>query len=312
MFLKKLRNEEPLKNFKKAGRPDYDLIHSNRQRMNFSADDYQRLFIDIFDMTEGRKVVIFGSGKFTEQFLALYGKDVDIAFIADNNKSRIGTDLNGIPIRSPEELKTLCHGEFKVIVCIKDYLSVMEQLEGMGIKEYSIYDAGRAYQRKPHPIFDPLQSDPIAKERAQVGKKKYHVGYISGVFDLYHVGHLNMFKNAKELCDYLIVGVVSDAGVKRFKKTETFVPFEERIEMVRSCRYVDEVQEVPLMFNNTEAAWNLYHFDVQFSGSDYVDNPYWLKEKEFLEKHGATMHFFPYTQSTSSTKLKELIEKKLL
>lgn len=312
LFLRKLRNEETLRNFKKAGKPDNNVIHSNRQRMNFSADDYQRLFIDIFDMTEGRKVVLFGSGKFAEQFLALYGHDVDIAFIADNNQSRIGTELNGIPIKSPEELKTMSHGEFKVIVCIKNYLSVMEQLEGMGIKEYSIYDAGRAYQRKRHPIFDPLQSDSVIKDREQAGKKKYHIGYISGVFDLYHVGHLNMFKNAKELCDYLIVGVVSDAGVKKFKKTETFVPFEERIEMVRSCRYVDEAQEIPLMFNNTEQAWNLYHFDVQFSGSDYVDNPYWLREKEFLEKHGATMHFFPYTQSTSSTQLKGLIEKKLI
>ncbi len=312
LFLKKLRNEETLKNYKKNARPDGGVIHSNRQRMNFSADDYQRLFIDIFDMTEGRKVVLFGSGKFAEQFLALYGKDVDIAFIADNNKSRIGTDLNGIPIKSPEDLKTLSHGEFKVIICIKNFLSVMEQLEGMGIKEYSIYDAGRAYQRKRHPIYDPLQSDPVAKDKEQAGKKKYHIGYISGVFDLYHVGHLNMFKKAKELCDYLIVGVVSDAGVRKYKKTETFVPFEERIEMVRSCRYVDEAQEIPLMFHNTEQAWNLYHFDVQFSGSDYVDNPYWLREKEFLEKHGATMHFFPYTQSTSSTKLKGLIEQKLI
>ena len=79
--------------------------------------------------------------------------------------------------------------------------------------------------------------------------KTYNVGYIAGVFDLFHIGHLNMFKK--------------------------------------------------------------YHFDVQFSGSDYEHDPAWLSEKEFLEKNGATMVFFLYTQSTSSTKLKKAIESKI-
>ncbi len=311
-FLGELRNSHELRDYHKAVKPDSRVIHSNRQQMNFSADDYRRLFIDIFDMTEGRKVVLFGSGKFAEQFLELYGADLDIAYLVDNNSSRIGSSFHGITIKSPEELKQFGHGEYKVIICIKNYLSVMEQLENMGIREYSIYDAGHAYQRKPHPIYDPLQSDSVIRDNADAGKKKYHIGYIAGVFDLYHVGHLNMFKRAKELCDYLIVGVVSDEGVRKHKKTDPFVPFEERIEMVRSCRYVDEAEEIPLMFEKTEDAWKLYHFDVQFSGSDYAQDESWLRNKEFLEKHGATIHFFPYTESTSSTKLKELIEKKLL
>ena len=121
-----------------------------------------------------------------------------------------------------------------------------------------------------------------------------------------------MFKRAKEQCDYLIVGVVTDEGVRKFKEVEPFVPYEERTEMLRSCRYVDEVVEIPLNYGSTSDAWRLHHFDCQFSGSDYVDNPDWLAEKEFLEKHGAEMVFFPYTQSTSSSKIKELIEKKLM
>ncbi|RKI88681.1 glycerol-3-phosphate cytidylyltransferase [Parablautia intestinalis] len=143
-------------------------------------------------------------------------------------------------------------------------------------------------------------------------KKRYHIGYIAGVFDLYHLGHLNMFRRAKELCDYLIVGVVSDAGVRHFKNAEPYVPFEERIDLVRACRYVDEAVEIPFFFRGTVEAFEKYHFDVQFSGSDYTDNPGWSEMKKYLNAHGAEMVFFPYTKQTSSTKLKRLIDKGLL
>ena len=121
-----------------------------------------------------------------------------------------------------------------------------------------------------------------------------------------------MFRRAKEMCDYLIVGVVSDEGVKHLKRTDPFVPFEERVEMVGSCRYVDEVVEIPYLYGGTEDAWKMHHFDVQFSGTDYVNDSNFARYKDFLESHGATLEFFPYTQSTSSTKLKDLIEKKLI
>ena len=81
--------------------------------------------------------------------------------------------------------------------------------------------------------------------------------------------------------------------------------------MVRSCKYVDEAVEIPFHFGGTRDAYRLYHFDVQFSGSDYENDPNWLAEKEFLQKHGSDMVFFPYTEQTSSTKIKELIDKKL-
>ena len=121
-----------------------------------------------------------------------------------------------------------------------------------------------------------------------------------------------IFKRAKEQCDYLIVGVVTDEGVRKMKKVEPFVPFEERIEMVRSCRYVDEAVEIPLEYNDTREAYKLYHFDCQFSGSDYIDRPAWISNREFLEQNGSELVFFPYTESTSSSKIKALIEKKLI
>jgi cytidyltransferase-like protein len=126
------------------------------------------------------------------------------------------------------------------------------------------------------------------------------------------VGHLEKFKMAKELCDYLIVGLVTDEGVVRYKKTTPFVPFEERKAMLEACRYVDEVVKIPPNFGGTREAWKMYGFDVQFSGSDYEDDPRWIADKEFLEEHGSTMVFFPYSEATSSSKLKELINRKLL
>ena len=158
----------------------------------------------------------------------------------------------------------------------------------------------------------PIESAVQSTDGNDLTKKKYHIGYIAGVFDLYHIGHLNMFRRAKEQCDYLIVGVVTDEGVRLKKEVEPFVPFEERVEMVKSCRYVDEVVKIPPNFSSTKDAWRLHHFDVQFSGSDYVNDGDWLANKEFLEKHGADLVFFSYTQSTSSTKLKKLIDKKLI
>lgn len=323
-FFNRVMNRGELDEYYKNVRANGEIIAANRQRMNYSVDDYQRLFVDIFDKADSRKLILFGSGVFARRFLALYGEDYEVSAVLDNNEKRWGDKLypegyqpsddkfKGVEIKSPEMLKKLSHGEYKVIICIKNYLSVMKQLDAMGIYEYSIFDPGKAYPRKRHPICD----DSVRNyENSTVGKKggkKYHVGYIAGVFDLYHIGHLNMFRRAKEMCDYLIVGVVSDEGVRRFKGTEPFVPFDERIEMVKSCRYVDEAVEIPYMFNGTEDAWKMHHFDVQFSGTDYVNDPGFASFKEFLEKHGATLEFFPYTQSTSSTKLKELIEKKLL
>lgn len=288
-------------------RRDGNVVYSNRQRMNYSEEAYQRLFIDIFRNEDTRKLILFGSGSFTKRFLALYRQDYPVYAVIDNSEEKWGQELEGIVIQSPDLLRRLQPGEYKVLICIKNYLSVMKQLDAMGVTEYSIFDIQKDYPRKRKPIVQ--ISDTSAGKGAP---KKYHTGYIAGVFDLFHVGHLNMFKRAKEQCEYLIVGVVSDEGVRKYKKTETFIPFEERIEMVRSCRYVDEAVEIPVNFGGTRDAWRLHHFDCQFSGSDYVDDPVWLEEKEFLERHGAEMVFFPYTEGTSSSKIKAMIEKKLV
>lgn len=329
-FTQKLRNQAELETYYRNRRVNARTLYTNREKLNYDARTYQNMFIDIFrglDDENGnqvKKLVLFGSGIFTNRFLDEFDGCYEVYSVIDNNSARWGTTIKGVPINSPDILKSIPADELHIIICIKKYYGVVRQLADWGIEDYHIYDPGNDYPNKRRenvrkrlsqlPVndgnADDNGSENVQKETAH-NDKPYNIGYIAGVFDLFHVGHLNMFRRAKELCNYLIVGVVSDEGVRIGKQAEPFIPFDERIEMVRSCRYVDEAVKLPLNFSDTEDMYKVYHFDVQFSGSDYEHNPYWLARKDFLEKHGSTLVFFPYTQSTSSTKLKKAIDARI-
>lgn len=304
-FAAGLLQKKVLRTYHEVHRRDDEIVYANRQRMNYSEQEYQRRFVDIFQDLDRKKLILFGSGLFAERFLAMYGKAYPVHAIIDNNRAKWGQKIEGVSIQSPELLIRMESGTYKVLVCIKNYLSVARQLEEMGVSDYGIFDAYKSYPRRC-----------AAASRLEAAEdrtlKKYRIGYIAGVFDLFHIGHLNLFRRAKEQCDYLIVGVVSDEGVRKHKRAEPFIPFEERIELVRSCRYVDEAVEIPLHYGGTRDAFQMYQFDCQFSGSDYAEDADWLEAKAFLEKQGAELVFFPYTETTSSSKLKRLIEKELL
>lgn len=316
-FTETLRNQKPLRPYYENKRIDGRILYTNREKINYSAKEYQKIFVDIFDgFDDSKKLILFGSGRFTERFLFQFAGDYNIYSIVDNNSAKWGTTMQGVPVNSPDILKDIPEKGRHIIICIKGYNGVVNQLKDMGITDYHIYDPGNDYPNKKKEHVAQIlaagqgNSSVTGLDKSDIDKP-YNVGYIAGVFDLFHIGHLNMFKRAKEQCRYLIVGVVSDEGVRLNKQAEPFVPFDERIEMVRSCKYVDEAIKLPLDFCGTRDMFKIYHFDVQFSGSDYEHDPAWLAEKEFLEKNGSTMVFFPYTQSTSSTKLKKAIESKI-
>ena len=316
-FTETLRNQKPLRPYYENKRIDGRILYTNREKINYSAKEYQKIFVDIFDgFDDSKKLILFGSGRFTERFLFQFAGDYNIYSIVDNNSAKWGTTMQGVPVNSPDILKDIPEKDRHIIICIKGYNGVVNQLKDMGITDYHIYDPGNDYPNKKKEHVAQIlaagqgNSSVTGLDKSDIDKP-YNVGYIAGVFDLFHIGHLNMFKRAKEQCGYLIVGVVSDEGVRLNKQAEPFVPFDERIEMVRSCKYVDEAIKLPLDFCGTRDMFKIYHFDVQFSGSDYEHDPAWLAEKEFLEKNGSTMVFFSYTQSTSSTKLKKAIESKI-
>ena len=127
------------------------------------------------------------------------------------------------------------------------------------------------------------------------------IGYTTGVFDMFHIGHLNILKRAKEQCDYLIVGVHPSAA---HKGKETFIPFEERKQIVAACKYVDKVvQSCP----EDSDAWDLYHYDKLFVGSDYKGTERFNRYEEYFKDKNVEIVYFPYTQSTSSTQIRKTI-----
>lgn len=140
-------------------------------------------------------------------------------------------------------------------------------------------------------------------------EKPYKVGYIAGVFDLFHIGHLNLLRRAKEKCDYLIVGILTDELVMHFKNKLPFISQEERQTIVQAIKYVDKTVSVTMDNIHKMAAWELYHFDCLFSGDDWKDEPSWLEDKKRLNQMGSNIEFFPYTEGTSSTQLRNLIQK---
>ena len=133
--------------------------------------------------------------------------------------------------------------------------------------------------------------------------KKYRVGYTTGVFDMFHVGHLNILRKAKEQCDYLIVGVSTDELVREYKNKTPIIPFEERSEIVRSIDCVDKV--IPQVNRDKYEAWKELKFDVMFVGDDWKGNPLFMKVEDDFRKVGVEVVYFPYTKDTSSTILRE-------
>jgi glycerol-3-phosphate cytidylyltransferase len=136
--------------------------------------------------------------------------------------------------------------------------------------------------------------------------KNKTIGYISGVFDLFHIGHLNILINSKSMCDHLIVGVTVDDLVA-YKNKKAVIPFQERLEIVRSIKYVDATiaQESMDKFK----VWERLKFDVLFVGDDWFETPKWKEIEEQFKEVDVKVVYFPYTKSTSSTMLNKTLKK---
>ncbi len=138
-------------------------------------------------------------------------------------------------------------------------------------------------------------------------EKKKIIGYTTGVFDMFHIGHLNILKRAKEQCDYLIVGVSTDELCKSYKKKEPIIPYEERKAIIEAIKYVDEV--VPQTDRDKFAAWQRIGFDIMFVGDDWKNSPLFTELEKKIKNVGVKIVFFPYTKTTSSTILREKLDK---
>lgn len=155
------------------------------------------------------------------------------------------------------------------------------------------------YQNDPHEYGIHSYQYKLSSGRAK-NEYKARIGYLSGTFDLFHVGHLNLLRRAKEQCDYLIVGVHYGGA---WKGKETFIPLDERKAIIAACKYVDQVVDAP---DEDDAAWDLYHYNMLFVGSDYKGTERFNRyEEEFKDK--VKIVYFPYTKGTSSTQIRAAI-----
>ena len=139
--------------------------------------------------------------------------------------------------------------------------------------------------------------------------EKQIIGYTTGVFDMFHIGHLNILERAKSMCDYLIVGVSTDELVQNEKNKCPVIPFAERAEIVSAIRCVDRV--VPQPDKNKKAAWERLHFHKMFVGSDWQGTPQWRKFEEEFAPLGVEIVYLPHTDGISSTQLTAFIKKEL-
>lgn len=132
---------------------------------------------------------------------------------------------------------------------------------------------------------------------------KVVIGYLSGTFDLFHIGHLNLLRRAKKQCDYLIVGVHKSGA---WKGKETYIPFEERVEIVKNIKYVDKVVE---SLPEDSDAYTAFGIHKLFVGSDYKGTERFMRYEEFFKDKNVEIVYFPYTKGTSSTQLREKLSK---
>lgn len=132
------------------------------------------------------------------------------------------------------------------------------------------------------------------------------IGYTAGVFDLFHIGHLNILRRAKLECDYLIVGVSTDELCQKRKGKNPIIPYVERIEIIKSIKFVDEA--IPQNYADKFEMWNKLKFDIIFVGDDWKGTSEWVELENKFNLVGVKTRYFPYTYQKSSTMIRKTLE----
>ena len=183
-------------------------------------------------------------------------------------------------------------------------LGKMEERQTLYIPEYDEVFRGVIERYRQDPRQFGLQSYQYKMESGRVSSKpQLKIGYLSGTFDLFHIGHLNLLRRAKQHCDYLVVGVHKDAS---HKGKSTFISFEERCEIVKSIKYVDQV--IPSEREDCDVYLKgIVKYDYLFVGSDYKGTERFNRYEQIFADKGVKIIYFPYTQGTSSSQLRNAL-----
>lgn len=234
--------------------------------------------------------------------LAMFIENINVELAAAGRKNRV-LDV------SPGSLKGTAFGGGKNDVALLDALAGdiitrARNKEMLFIPSYEeVYKGVMDRYHKDGMAFG-LQSYEYKVQSGRISHRpQVVVGYLSGTFDLFHIGHLKLLQRAKEQCDYLIVGV-HESGT--WKKKETFIPFEERLAIVANIKYVDKAVK---SYPEDCDAWDEFHYHKLFVGSDYKGSERFSKYEKYFAEKNVEIIYFPYTQGTSSTQLREALKK---
>ena len=136
---------------------------------------------------------------------------------------------------------------------------------------------------------------------------KKTIGFTTGVYDMFHIGHLHLLKKAKNRCDYLIVGISTDELVTEYKGKTPIIPFEHRLEIVSALKFVDEV--IAITHRDKYQSYLDVGYDILFVGDDWKGTDIFNTLEDQLSEHGAAVEYFPYTKEVSSTKFREILQE---
>ncbi|MBR5378660.1 MAG: SDR family NAD(P)-dependent oxidoreductase [Bacteroidales bacterium] len=183
-------------------------------------------------------------------------------------------------------------------------INKMEERQTLFIPQYKEVYQGVLERYRQNPRQFGLQSYQYKLESGRTSSQpQLTIGYLSGTFDLFHIGHLNLLRRAKEYCDYLVVGVHRDAS---HKGKATFISYEERVEIVKSIKYVDRV--IPSEKEDCDVYLKgIVKYDFLFVGSDYKGTERFNRYEQIFADKGVKIIYFPYTQGTSSSQLREAL-----
>lgn len=248
----------------------FGTVQKNRHYLQTADKEKQTDYFNLFSNLDGRRIILFGSGKMAEHYLHRYGAEYPPIFLIDNNKGKWEGQAHGIKIKSPDTILKLMDGTYRVIITVKDYEPIVNQLDQMGINKESC----RIYDREMDSLAGGKLMEPVTDG-------KYNIGYAAGVFDQFGLEHVLWLEKCKKQSHYLIIGVYTDEmlAVKGEKKPET--SFKDRIALVRQCRYVDRVIPIDRHNSNEIHVWSEVRFGCLFmEKKDRKQNPYlWLGRK---------------------------------
>lgn len=230
---------------------------------------------------------------------------------AINAELKMSDSINRILEISPGSLKgTSFTGKPTNIETLKDIakdiINRMHRHETLFIPDYSSVYKGiiERYNNNPEQFAEDSYNYKLEGNRLQF-KPQLTIGYLSGTFDLFHIGHLNLLRRARKECDYLVVGVHKDAS---HKGKETFIPFDERVEILKNIKYVDKVIESEREDSDIYSK-GIVKYDKLFVGSDYKGTERFNRYEEYFKDKGVQIIYFPYTQGTNSTQLRAVIKQ---